>query len=343
MSEASPLVSVLVPVYNVAAYLPELIRSLRAQTFKNFEVLILDDGSTDAIGSVLSSFEKADRFRVFRWKTNRGLNTALRELLGLMRGDFWVSPGADDVLLPEFLERRAALFQKHPEAAIVHGAPEFIDEAGEKIPSPYPKLDLPEQLEGGRALRVLLQHNIINQPSALVRSSVTQAVLPFFECDWKYAPDWHLWILHVARGGSMIWDPRGLHKYRVHRHSLSLDPAKSSVRRAETALVPLCALSAAATFSEPANVQWRQWRRALYARWLRRALKLRREGLLDDSWLAPAAKAINKTAPDKISLFGEAIKYSPAIAWTALKERIARSRQTFGVAGLAQIDDPIFR
>jgi glycosyltransferase involved in cell wall biosynthesis len=72
MSTASPLVSILVPAYNAATYLPQLCRSLQAQTFRDFEVLIFDDGSTDNTAEVFSPFAQDPRFQLAGWKQNRG-------------------------------------------------------------------------------------------------------------------------------------------------------------------------------------------------------------------------------------------------------------------------------
>ena len=338
-----PVVSVLVPTYNAAPYLPELCQSIQAQTYKNFEALILDDGSTDNTRAVLSSYEKDNRFRILGWKQNRGLNAALRELLNLARGKYWTSPGADDVLLPEFLERRVALLEARPEAAIVHGVAKIIDESGKSIPSPFPKMNLPLQIDGHRALGILLQHNIIHQPSALVRSEVTQKILPFYQSDWKYAPDWHLWILHAATGFDLLWDVQPLHKYRVHSRSLSFDPAKAATRRAEIRLVPLCALSAAVQFSPLAADLWSKWRQTLYRLWLFRAARLRAEGRLQPEWLRLAGRAYYGKHSARVSLLRELCRHGLSIPFAGLRERQALKKQSFRVSGIAQINDPVFR
>ena len=343
MSTASPLVSILVPAYNAATYLPQLCRSLQAQTFRDFEVLIFDDGSTDNTAEVFSPFAQDPRFQLAGWKQNRGLNAAWRELLGQMRGKFWASPGADDEWLPGFLERRLALLEANTKAVIVHGAAIIIDESGVEIPNPFPGFKLPAQMDGRRALGVLLQHNVINQPSALVCAEVTRTLLPQFRFDWKFAPDWHLWLLHAAFGGDLLWDGAPLHKYRVHGQSLSWHPAQAATRRAETRLVPLCALSAAAALSPMAADYWQQWRETLYELWLLRALKLRLQGLLKDDWLRAAGDAYHGAGRNNAKLLPEFCRHAPGIAAAAWTERRARKTQAFRVSGLAQINDPAFR
>lgn len=340
---AAPLISVLVPAYNAAAYLPQLCRSLQAQTFKDFEALIFDDGSTDNIAEAFVPFAKDARFQLTGWKQNRGLNAAWRELLKKMRGKFWNSPGADDTLFPEFLEQRLAQLEANPNAALVHGAMRTIDKNGKEIANPFPQFNLPPKTDARRMLRILLQHNVINQPSALVRADVTQKILPQFRFDWQFAPDWHLWLLHAACEKEFLWDATPLHHYRIHSQSLSFAPVKSATRRAEARLVPLCALSAAAGLSQIAADAWRQWRDPLYDLWLARAMKLRSEKLLTNFWIRAGAEAYHGADGENKKFILEFCKHAPQITADALKERRAWKSQSFRVSGLAQIGDPLFQ
>ncbi len=343
MNSSSPLVSVLITTYNYAKYLPELCRSVQAQTYQNFEVVVLDNGSTDETRSVLSLFEEDPRFRVFGWEKNRGFTPAFQDLLTRGGGDCWICPGADDVLFPDFLERRLALMQAHPNAAVVHGAAEIIDASGKTIPSPFPPLALPTHLHGTRGLEILLQHNVINFPSALVRYAVTRKVLRFFLRDWQYVTDWHLWILLLADGADFLWDERPAHNCRVHSQSLSRDPSHAAIRRAESRLAPLCALRDAAQFSPVAADCYVRWRKTLYRLWLLRAFKMRCQGVLQDQWLQAAGQAYYDNDHRAVGLFAECVKHGPGVAIAGLKERRALRRQSFRVSGLAEINDPIFR
>jgi glycosyltransferase involved in cell wall biosynthesis len=330
-STDSPLISVLVPTYNAAAYLPTACRSIQAQTYFNFEVVILDDGSTDETMSVLSTFAKDARFQIRSWKPNRGLNAALRELITLARGKYWVSPGADDVLLPEFLERRVALMEAHPKAALVHGPVETIDETGGSIPNPFSQFDFPARLDARRALEMLLPSNFITQPSTVVRSEVTREVLPYYLSDWRYAPDWHLWILHLATGSDLLWDGRPLLQYRIHGNSLTGNVRLEAMRRAEFRLVPLCALKAAAQYSPLAADEWSQWGPALYRLWLWRAFRLQLKGALRKEWLDVASEAYYGARPQHVSLLGEFCKHGPGVAFAVLRQFHTIRKQFEGI------------
>lgn len=342
METSQPLVSIIIPAYNAAAYLPELCRSIQAQTHQHFEVLILDDASSDPTPAALAEFAGDRRFRLFRWETNRGVNAATSALLNQMRGEFWAHPGADDVLEPTFLAERVKLLAASPSAVMVHGPAHFIDAAGNGIPTSGPTLELPAHLDGRRALAVLLQHNIINTPSVLIRTAITRLVEPYFLTRWRYAQDWYLWLLHLASGFDLLWDSRPLHRYRIHARSLSLDSGKEALRKTEIRLVPFCALNAAAQFSPLAAGLWAEWRQTLYRLWLFRAAGLLTKGQLQPEWIRLAGQAYHGKNRLHTSLVLELVKQGLFIPFTGLKERRAGRRQSFRVSGIAQINDPIF-
>jgi hypothetical protein len=190
---------------------------------------------------------------------------------------------------------------------------------------------------------VLLQHDVINAPSVMGRTSVSRQVLPFFNWEWEYSPDWFFWILHAATGFDLLWDARLLSKYRVHSGSLSLTPEKDHLRRAEVRLMPLVALRTAAQYSQWAALNWARWGRTLYWRWLRQAVALKVKKGLRDEWLQLAAHAYYGARGKPVSLWAELAKHWVGLLAADVRHRGAMKRQSFIVSGLAQIDDPIFR
>jgi hypothetical protein len=175
------------------------------------------------------------------------------------------------------------------------------------------------------------------------RSSITWQVLPFFHWAWEYSPDWLFWILHAATGYDLLYDPRMLNKYRVHSASLSVTPAKDHLRRAEVRLMPLVGLRTAAQYSHWAAVSWSRWGRRLYWRWLRQAAALKAKGGLRDDWMQVAAHAYYGARGRRVSLLIELVKHGPGVVAADLAHRHALKQQRFGVSGLAEINDPIFR
>ena len=268
---STPAVSFIVPCYNASRYVPEFCESILAQTFRDFEVLLGDDGSTDETINSIRPFLRDPRFKLISWKPNRGMHAGLVVLLNTARGQYWCPPGSDDILDPRFLEKRLPKLAAHPEAVLIHGASNWIDEHGK----PYltdvtqrglPELSrrLPESLPADHMLRVLLQHDIINWPSALTRTDVTRSILLYFSPHWVWAMDWMLWILLAATGYDFLWDAEPLIRWRVHSQSLSASPQRQAIRNIERKLVPLHALRTASEFSLLAKAVWIEQRTALY-------------------------------------------------------------------------------
>jgi glycosyltransferase involved in cell wall biosynthesis len=339
----TPLVSILVPGYNAARYLPELCQSIQAQTYPHYEVLIGDDGSTDNTPAALAPFLQDNRFRLLRWRQNRGVSLGCMVLLSSVRGEYWAWSGADDVYHPSFLEKRVEFLEAHPQAALVHGPSESINEVGQPLQgSPVP-LSMPSELRPPRCLPVLLQHNLIGASSAMVRTSASRPLLPFLHWDWAYASDWFFYILLAATSFELLWDPQVRNKYRVHSSSLSLSPEKDHLRRAERRLVPLVGLRAATHYSQRAAECWSRWGRSLYWLWLRQALALKSRGGLRSEWVQLGAQAYYSARGKPVSFAVEVAKHAVGILATDLRHRRALKRQGFPVSGLAQVDDPIFR
>jgi hypothetical protein len=233
--------------------------------------------------------------------------------------------------------------ERHPKAVMVHGAVELIDESGKNLPNPDPQLVWPPRLDGKRALRAVLQHNFINQPSTMIRCDVTRKVLPYYLSNWRYAQDWHLWILIMAEGFEVLWEERPLLQYRVHGNSSTGNVRMAAIRDAEIRLAPLCALKAASQHSRLAADEWSRWGTTLYRLWLSRALKLRLQGALEKEWLALASEAYYGARGRRVSLLTELCRHGPGLALTALRQRKAVKKQSFRVCGLAEIDEDLFK
>jgi glycosyltransferase involved in cell wall biosynthesis len=341
--EEPPLVSVVVPAHNAEPFIGELLSSVLAQTYRHLEVLVLDDGSTDATSHVVKRHAQDARVRHSRSEANIGVNKATSRLLKQVRGDYWAYPGADDLLNDDFLACRVALMQKHPSAVMSHGPAHCINSVGHELSVPYPSLDLPLLMSGGKALRVLLQHNIINTPSVLIRTDATRNITQHFKTDWRYAQDWFLWFLLVSTGGGVLYDAAPRHSYRIHGGSLTNDPAKSANKQIETRLVPLCALSTCASYSPLALKIWKRWRGALYDLYLTRLCRMlpMRRGLVET--LPQAVSAYDGRPVLHPSLQQELIARSPFLWLSLVSDKLAKRRQAFPVSGLASVDDPLFR
>lgn len=133
----APLVSVIIRAFNCEKYISEAIASVLAQTFQDFEIIIVDDASTDGTRAILQTYVQQDeRIKVFRNETNQGPVRTMNIGLQHARGEFVAVNDADDVSLPHCLEIQVNSLKAKPHIALVGGLAYFIDEDGEEIKSP---------------------------------------------------------------------------------------------------------------------------------------------------------------------------------------------------------------
>jgi glycosyltransferase involved in cell wall biosynthesis len=131
----TPPVSVLMPVYNSERYVAEAARSILAQTFGDFEFIILDDGSTDDSLAILQEIARRDaRVRVIS-RPNTRQTRAMIDLLAEARGEFIVRMDSDDYAFPDRIEHQLAFLRAHPEVVAVGGEVTWMDRDGDPIRS----------------------------------------------------------------------------------------------------------------------------------------------------------------------------------------------------------------
>jgi len=128
-SHTTPAISVLMPTYNGERFLRPTIESILNQTFPNFELIIIDDGSTDNTPQILSEF-KDTRLTVLTNQQNLGIAAATNRGLAAARGEYIALQDHDDISLPHRLQTQLDFLNTHPEIALVGSAAELIDENG---------------------------------------------------------------------------------------------------------------------------------------------------------------------------------------------------------------------
>jgi len=289
-----PLVSVLVPSYQAGPYLALLVESVLAQTYQRWELLILDDGSGDLDYPDVQDVLDDERIRAFRWSPNRGVSQATRFLMEEARGDFWCYPGADDLLMPQFMEKRLAVLDRHPEVSLVFGKGGQIDSSGKEIWFDQGRKIFDQMkpledrvIEAEDMLNLLLAANIVNTPSVFVRSHATLPILTRYQLDWRYCQDWFYWLLLAAHGQRFYYSCEILHSYRFHARSLTQSPASWAWRNVEPALVLLTGLALASQTAELGLRFYQLHRMELFGNWLVRSARFR----LHPSWAKWASLA----------------------------------------------------
>jgi len=142
----NPFVSVVLPVYNQEKYIAETIESVLAQTYTNFEFIILDDGSTDNSAEVIKKYAAIDKRIIALFETNRGKSSATNYLVSLANTNWCVLLDADDTMLPDRIEKQLAFHLAHPNVSASSAHMYLMDEKGKRFGvSKYPYLKTAEE------------------------------------------------------------------------------------------------------------------------------------------------------------------------------------------------------
>ncbi len=209
-----PKVSILVAVYNAELYLKECIESLRNQSWQDFEIICIDDGSSDRSLEILRHFERQDqRIRIFSRK-NEGIARTRNELITLARGRYIAVMDHDDICLPLRLERQIDFLDNKKDIIAVGTSFIEIDEVGRKINpvcNPTSHRDIESALLRGQCL--------IHHPTTMVRAEVLSEVGGYRE-GFNGAEDYDLWLRLSEKGSLANIDEFHLY-YRIHDNAVS--------------------------------------------------------------------------------------------------------------------------
>lgn len=219
----TPTISVLLPCYNSAATLRESIGSLLAQTFSDFEVLILDDGSTD--GPVPQSDDP--RIELIRSDKNLGLGRQLNIGLERCRGEFVARLDADDLALPERFQKQLDCLRSSPEIGICGSQAQLFDAAGDREIWNYPTQ--PDLCHATLFLRSSFLH-----PGVMMRRSVIEEHQLRYDETLRVAQDYELWCRMLKHTSGTNLD-ECLTRYRISDSQLT--SAHSDVKDRETQLI----------------------------------------------------------------------------------------------------------
>ena len=217
MSPRPPTVSVIVPCFNLGEYLDEAVASVLAQTFQDFEILVVDDGSTDPnTQQIIAGFERP-KTKVFR-TANQGLARARNYLIARAQGTYLCALDSDDRLDPTFLEKTISEFNRDPSLTFVSTHLQmFGSETG--LWPPEPQCDLPALLSDDTVIT-----------AALVRRSAVLEVGGYDEnMPSQGDEDWDLWISLVKAGHQGTILPDVLFFYRRRRGSMCDQCTKGTV------------------------------------------------------------------------------------------------------------------
>lgn len=201
----NPVISVVIPLYNGRLYLEEALDSVFNQTFSDFEILLIDDGSTEDYNDILSKYSKDNRLRYVK-KDHNGISEALNLGIYLSKGEFIARFDADDVMYPNRLERQLNIMREKPDVDILSGGfrwgvTKISDEFFRNPPTYY-------NYESFR------KGNVIGHPTVMIKKSALDKLPYHYEKYYDGGEDLKLWITACRYGLKIYNDPEPVIKYR---------------------------------------------------------------------------------------------------------------------------------
>ena len=212
--ESKPLVSIITPTYNRAEFIGRAIESVLQQSVIQWELLVVDDGSTDNTNDVLAAYENDPRIHCV-YQPNRGQSVARNNALKRIQGDFVGFLDSDDLWCAQKLELQLAVFETHPDVDIVHGDESMIDSKGMEISRQNMRR------YSGHIARELLADNSVSITTALVRRKCFDE-MGGFDTSVGVADDYDLWLRFSARY-RFHYEPGIVASYRVMEDQISSD------------------------------------------------------------------------------------------------------------------------
>jgi alpha-1,3-rhamnosyltransferase len=212
-----PLVSVVIPCYNHAAYVLESIQSVIDQDYENIELIIIDDGSKDDSIEKIQQLSELCKQRFvrfeFRHRENKGLSATLNEAIAWCEGEYYSAIASDDMMIREKTSIQVKYLNNNPGCAGVFGGMIVLNEMGETVRSVSVA---PAQYDFGKIF--LMQHNL-PAPTQMVRLQEIRKS-GGYRNDLAIE-DWYMWLAITSRGGRLDNAGVVLAKYRRHAGNLS--------------------------------------------------------------------------------------------------------------------------
>jgi glycosyltransferase involved in cell wall biosynthesis len=291
-----PTVSVVIPTYNRAHLLPNTIQSVLNQSFRDFEIIVIDDGSTDNTAEVVSTFP----VKYFR-QDNKGAPTARNKGMELTQSKYIVFLDSDDALLENMLEKETGILDSYPEAGFSYGQAYLIDSEGIVFGIRGHRDKCPEIREGQEELRGLILFGCyIPSPTVMVRRSCLEKVGGYDPNFQSGSQDFELWV-RLATRYAVAYIAEPVAKYRVHQHTISavrnvkeIEQSHSSILEyvfADDRVGPILAPQRASAYSHLylrlASHAYYDFRDAKAARrYLRRAINTHISGFTSRLWFS---------------------------------------------------------
>jgi glycosyltransferase involved in cell wall biosynthesis len=220
-------VSVLMPAYNSEKYVTQAIESVLAQTWRDFELIVIDDGSTDNTLEMIQKCAAQDpRIRVIT-QPNAGLSATLNRGIGMAANEWIFRMDHDDLMRPNRIERQLAFIAEHPELSVASSLVRHIDGKDRVIGRDNSKLFTYEAID-----RVIAANGLVSfgHPTVAFRKSAVLAVGGYRKAFFP-AEDADLWNRLVEKGYKMLVQPEYLLDYRMHGSSATISDQRLTIMK----------------------------------------------------------------------------------------------------------------
>lgn len=206
-----PLVSIVIPVYNANKYLSECLDSLYNQTYKNIEIIIVNDGSTDGSEKIIDNFYKKYRSNTVVLKNSKPSGftgeVAANQGIRIAKGIYVARMDADDIAFPDRIEKEVNFLEKHKDYFLVSSSAEVIDELGKLIGCWNLGKDYNLILK-----KIFLTNSIVNSSILFRKSEIKK---DFYKIKYSGFNDYYTWIYYLSQGNKIHTLNDALVKYRT--------------------------------------------------------------------------------------------------------------------------------
>lgn len=210
-SSSMTMVSVIIPTYNCATYITEAIDSALAQTYKDYEIVVVDDGSTDNTREVLGKYIENGLIN-YIYQSNQGVVAARNATLRAARGEYVAFLDADDMWEPNKLELQMRFLAERPDVALLHGNIRIVD--ADKNKTVFESLPISKRHKSDHIFEELYLGNFINTSTVVIKRECLDKV-GHFDTSLRQAEDYDLWMRLAAEFKCGFQDVV-MGTYRVH-------------------------------------------------------------------------------------------------------------------------------
>jgi glycosyltransferase involved in cell wall biosynthesis len=223
MDGKTPLVSVVMSVYNGSEWLDQAIQSIVHQTYTNWEFIIVDDGSDAPAKQILNKYKSDPRFTIITNSERKGLTKNLNLAIEKTSGEYIARMDADDISLPGRFQKQVDYLNQHKYVSVISGFIIFMDENG-SLTGPWP--DDRKNVSWSQINSALPSGCCLAHPSVMIRKEIFQTY--HYNELQTHSQDWDLWLQLAADNKIIEKIPEVILHYRVHTRSVTATSLKKS-------------------------------------------------------------------------------------------------------------------